>query len=400
MIDQWHGGFPAAYTGVNSLVPRHESDTSTTATVFLCLRTWRGGELVVVPEVAGGRGLSGVTGVAGFPNGDIVRVADPQLRLYAARAFLRQTWRLGPESERFDGEPMRLAGELPLSRLTLTAGKFAATDVFDDNAYSHDPRTQFMNWALMDGASWDYPADTRGYSWGVAVELERPAWTLRLGSFMVPLEANGMALDHAVRTDRGDVAELELRQRWFGAEGKLKLLAYQNHADMGTYLVALAGAGPEPPDVTRTRRDGTHKYGFGLNVEQPLSDKVGVFGRWGWNDGRTESWAFTEVDSTASLGGQVVGRAWGRPDDTAAVALVSNGLRRDHRDYLAAGGRGFLLGDGALDYGRERIVEAYYSLSAARGVSVTADFQHVTNPAYNRARGPVAIWAVRLHVER
>ncbi len=399
VIDQWHGGFAAAYSGAHSLRPERESDTSTTATAFLCLRAWRGGELVLAPESAGGRGLSGVTGVAGFPNGDIVRVADPRLKAYVARAFLRQTWGLGNGRETVAADPMRLAGERDVSRFTVTAGKFSATDVFDDNAFSHDTRAQFMNWALMDGASWDYPADTRGYSWGLALELDEPTWALRLGSFMVPLEANGMSLDHDVRVNRGDVAELEVRHRLLGHAGKVKLLAYQNHARMGTYALATAQAGPLPPDVTATRRDGTRKYGFGLNVEQPLSDEIGVFARWGWNDGRTETWVFTEVDRTASVGVQAAGSLWGRPDDTAGIAVVSNGLSPDHRDYLAAGGLGFIIGDGALDYGREAIAEAYYSLSPARGVFATADVQRIANPAYNRARGPVTVYALRLHIE-
>ncbi len=399
VIDQGHGGFAAAYSGAHSLRAGRESDTSTTASIFLCLRVWRGAELVVVPEIAGGRGLSGVTGVAGFPNGDIVRVADPQLKAYVARAFLRQTWAFGGDSEAVAPDAMRLGGERPISRLTLTTGKFAATDIFDDNTYSHDPRRQFMNWSLMDGANWDYPADTRGYSWGVAVELERPAWALRLGSFMVPLEANGMALDHDVRVDHGDVAEIEVRHRLLGPVGKLKLLLYQNHARMGTYTLAEAQAGPLPPDVTTTRRNGTRKYGFGINLEQPLSVNIGVFARWGWNDGRTETWAFTEVDRTTSTGVQLAGMLWGRPGDTAGLAVVSNGLSPEHRDYLAAGGLGFLIGDGALDYGREEVAEAYYSLSPWRGVFLTGDFQYVANPAYSRARGPVAVWALRFHWE-
>ncbi len=397
VIDQGHGGFRAAYTGPNSLLPKRESDTSTTATLFLTIRAWRGAELVLVPEVAGGRGISGVTGVAGFPNGDIVRVSTPERKLYAARAFLRQTWGLGSEVEKVDGGPMQLAGERALSRLTLTAGKFAATDLFDDNAYSHDARTQFMNWSLMDGASWDYPADTRGYSWGLVLELNQPRWAVRVGSFMVPLEANGLALDHHVLQDRGDVAELELRHRFAGRTGKLRLLAYQNHARMGTYALALMDAGPQPPDVTATRRPGTLKYGFGVNVEQQLGDGIGGFARWGWDDGRTESWAFTEVDRTLSAGLQADGSLWGRSNDTAGVAWVSNGLARDHRDYLAAGGLGFIIGDGALDYGREGIAEGYYNLFVGNGITVAADFQRVTNPAYNRDRGPVSVVGVRLH---
>jgi len=399
VVDQEHGRFEALYTGANSLAPTPESDTSTTASLFFTWRPWRGAELILVPEVAGGRGLSRVTGVAGFPNGDIVRVANPQLKLYTARACLRQVWSLGPGVESVEDDAMQLAGERPASRLTLTAGKFAAPDVFDDNAYSHDTRAQFMNWALWENAAWDYPADTRGYTWGVALELEEQAWALRVGSFLEPLEANGMALNTNVGRDHGDVVEFEVRHHLLPGRGRVKLLAYQNHADMGTYRVALAEAGAQPPDVTKTRRDGTLKYGFGLNLEQPLSDALGAFARWGWDDGRTETWAFTEVDRTSSLGILASGRIWGRAADTAGVAVVSDGLSPDHRAYLAAGGYGFLIGDGALDYGHERILEAFYNVAVTRGVVVAPDFQYVVNPAYNRARGPVSIWALRLHWE-
>ncbi len=399
VIDQGHGGFAAAYSGANSLAPRRESETSTTATLFLTVRLWRGAEFVLVPEAAGGRGLSGVTGMAGFPNGDIVRVSDPQLTPYLARAFLRQPWGLGDAMEKVEGDAMQLAGERPLSRLTVTAGKFAATDCFDDNTYSHDPRTQFMNWSLMDGASWDYPADTRGYSWGLVLELNQPIWAVRVGSFMVPLKANGMALDHEVRQDRGDVVEFEFRQHVSGRPGKFKFLAYQNHARMGTYALALLEAGPQPPDITTTRQPGTLKHGFGVNVEQQLTDGIGAFARWGWNDGRTESWAFTEVDRTASAGLQLDGALWSRSNDTAGIAYVANGLAPEHRAYLAAGGLGFIIGDGALNYGRERITEAYYKVSVGSGIALGVDFQRVTNPAYNRDRGPVSIVAVRLHWE-
>lgn len=397
VVGQGHGGFPAEYSGANSLSSQREIKASVTSSLFLGVRLWRGAELYVVPEVAGGKALSGAVGVAGFPNGEIERVSDPQLKLYVSRAFLRQTWGLDDKKETVEDDLLQLPGDQAVSRLVLTAGKIAVTDIFDDNAYSHDPRTQFLNWSLMDGASWDYPADTRGYTWGIAFALNRPTWALRLGSFMVPLEANAMALDHNVSRNHGDVAELEVRQRLLGPTGKVKLLAYQNHARMGTYSLALAEAGPLPPDVTTTRRDGTLKYGLGINLEQPLSDAVGAFARWGWNDGRTETWMFTEIDTTASAGIQISGTLWDRAHDTAGIAFVSNGLAPEHRDYLAAGGYGFIIGDGALNYGRERIVEAYYDFKIIKGIVVAPDFQHVTNPAYNRDRGPVSIWSVRFH---
>jgi len=400
-IVQTHGTFPSPYSGLNSLQARRETRASLTATVFLGRRLWKGGELYLNPELAGGKGLSQVLGVAGFPNGDITRVVSPTPKPYLSRLFIRQTWcragGAGPFEAVEDG-PNQLAGPQPVSRFTLTLGKFSAVDVFDANTYSHDPRVQFMNWSLMTTGTWDYPADTRGYTIGVAGEFSGPRWSLRAGSFMVPREANGLTLDRHLRRNHGEVAEFELRHEVFGQPGKFKFMTWMNHANMGNYRLALLEP-TRPPDVTLTQRAGTLKYGLGFMAEQGLTPDLGAFLSLGWDDGKTETWAFTEIDRTFNTGLEWKGRGWHRAKDRLGVAFVANGLSRDHRDYLAAGGHGFILGDGRLEYAAERIFEAYYTFHLGAGFTLAPDYQFAANPGDNKDRGPASIWTIRLHWE-
>ncbi len=362
------------------------------------MKAWKGGQLYLNPEIAGGEGLSGVEGLAGFPNGDITRVTSTIPKPYLSRIFLRQTWGLGGNSEAVESGPNQLGCRQKESRLVISLGKISLPDLFDTNAYSHDPRTQFMNWALMDLGTWDFAADTRGYTWGVAVELNQPRWALRFGSFMVPKTANGLALDRHLRRNHGENVELERRYKLRGEAGRVSLLGFANHANMGDYREALRRSSGIP-DITQTRRPGTPKYGLGLNAEQALTRDLGAFMRLGWDDGKTETWAFTEIDRTFHLGLQFKGRRWGRPQDIIGVAGLNNGLSKDHRDYLAAGGSGFQLGDGRLNYSAERILEAYYAFKPLKVLTLTLDFQRAQNPGYNRDRGPVSIWAVVFHWE-
>lgn len=397
-IVQTHGAFRSPYSGLNSFQARRETRASLTATLFLGRRLWKGGELYLNPELAGGKGLSGVEGVAGFPNGDITRVVSPTPTPYLSRLFIRQTWGQAGPSEAIEDGPNQVAGHKPLSRFTLTLGKFSLVDIFNVNTYSHDPRLQFMNWSLMTTGTWDYPADTRGYTIGVAGELNRPRWSLRAGSFMVPRVANGLALDRHLRRNHGDVAEFEFRQTALGQPGKLQFMAWMNHANMGNYRQTLLGS-TRPPDVTLTERAGTLKYGFGFMAEQSLTPDLGAFLSVGWDDGKTETWAFTEIDRTFNTGLEWKGRRWWRLEDRLGVAFVANGLSRDHRDYLAAGGHGFMLGDGRLDYEAERIFETYYNFHLGAGFTLAPDYQFASNPGHNKDRGPVSIWTLRLHWE-
>ncbi len=395
-VTQGHGAFPSPYAGGNSLESRKETRTSFTATLFLGRRLWEGGEFYVNPEAAAGQGISHVLGLAGAANGEIYRVDSPELKASLARVFLRQTWALGGAAETVVPDANQLGGTRSARRLVLTLGRFSAGDVFDQNAYAHDPRSQFLNWALMDTASWDYPADTRGYTWGAALELVWDAWALRAGSFLEPKEANGLLFDHQVSRAHGDVVELEHGHELGGLAGRVRLMGYANHARMGDYRKSLEG-NPATPDVTATRRAGRIKYGWGLSAEQALTPDLGAFLRAGWNDGRTETWAFTEVDRTAAGGLSLAGPRWGRPEDRLGLAAIVNGLSPDHRAYLGAGGYGFIVGDGRLNPGQERIVEAYYAFEAAHGFTVSLDAERVEHPAFNQDRGPTSIFALRVH---
>lgn len=396
-ISQYHGKFGADYTGTNSLVPQREIKSSFTATLFTGASLWQGGEIYLDPELAQGRGLSGVLGVAGFPNGEIARASSPDLKLYRARLFFRQTWGLGGEREFIAADQNQLAGHQDSSRLVFTVGNSSALDLFDDSRYSHEPRSQFMNWSLLTNGAWDYPADARGYTNGLALEWITPGWALRAGMLMEPREANGLPLDNRVSEAHGGVVEMERSYSLGDRPGKIRLLAYRNRANMGNYRAALA-ATAAVPDI-RTTRSLSTKHGWGLNLEQQFTSSVGAFMRAGWNDGKTESWAFTEIDRSVSGGVSVNGDGWGRADDVLGVAAVVNGLSKDHRDYLAAGGLGFIIGDGRLNYGQEAILESYYALALLKGLSLSLDYQHINNPAYNRDRGPVSVWSTRVHYE-
>ena len=399
VISQKHDIFPAKYTGPFDVPPHEPWRTSLTGTLFLGLRLpWTGGEIYCDPEISGGQGFGGVTGIAGFPNGEIPRVGSPEPQPYIARGFIRQTFGFGGEREHVDADQNQLSGFRDVNRLTVTFGRFAATDFFDNNAYSHDPRTQFENWALMSNGAWDYPADTRGYTYGLVGELNQPNWTLRYGAFAMPKSANGSTIDWELPKALGQAIEWE--QRWTVREhaGVARLLGYANTAHMGNYREAILNPGPNGPDVTLTRTYRA-KYGFGLSADQALTNDLGLFGRLGWNDGHSESFCFTEIDRTASLGVSLHGARWHRADDVVGLAGVINGISKDHRDYLAAGGHGFLLGDGRLNYAPEQIVEAYYLAKIVDHVFFTGDFQFVNHPGYNADRGPIFVGSLRLHVE-
>ena len=398
-ILQGLGAFPSPYEGANSLQSRREVDGSFSATLYLGWRPWSGGELYVTPELLGGKGVSSVLGLAGSPNGEIYRVNNPEVRPSLSRVFLRQTWDLpGGEAQKVEDGPMALAGSHGSHRFTVTAGKLAMNDLYDLNGGAGDPRTGFMNWAIMDTGSWDYPADTRGYSWGITMELAWDAWSARLGSYMEPRHANQMSFDPQISRAHGDVLEVEHDHQIAGLAGRASVMVFANHARMGSYAQALA-EDPAAPSVIATEQPGRTKYGASTSLEQALGPALGVFARAGWNDGQTESWAFTEIDRTLVLGATLQGAAWGRPADRLGSAVVVNGLSAEHRDYLAAGGYGFLLGDGRLDYAREEIWESCYSVAMGRHLALSADFQRVLHPGYNQDRGPVSLYALRIHAQ-
>ena len=400
-IGQYHGTFRSSYAGANSLQDYPERDVSLTTTLFFGLRLDQGTQLYFDPEIAGGRGFSGVTGIANFSNGEMPRVASAAPKPYLARLYVVHDFGFGSESEATGSEENQLGGDRPMTRYTVVAGRFTVTDFFDNNRYTHDPRTQFMAWGIMYNGAWDYPADTRGYTWGWVHEFHTRRWSIRYGSAAEPKVANGLRFDRRVFRDRSDMVEGELRYRPHRHDGTVRLLGFTNRCDSGTYAdaLALARTSNSVPDITAVRRPGTLKYGFGLNLEQEITKSVGAFARLGWNDGKTESFAFTAIDRLASAGLSITGQKWKRPNDVVATALAVSGLSAVHAAYLAQGGLDFLIGDGALRYGPEYVSESYYSARLMPGVDATFDLQHVANPAYNRDRGPVWIPSIRLHVE-
>ena len=400
-IGQYHGTFRSPYSDAFSLQDYPERDVSLTTTIFFGLRLSDLTTLIFDPEIAGGRGFSGVNGLANSSNGELPRVASAEPKPYIARLYISHDFALGSETEAVESDENQLAGSRPVRRYTITAGRFTLTDFFDDNRYSHDPRTQFIGWAAMYNGAWDYAADVRGYTWGWVHELHLKQWSFRYASAAMPKVANGSQLDRRILVNRGDVVEGERRWTVNKHHGAVRLLGYINHADAGTYADAIhiAQQTGGVPDITATRRNGTMKYGLGISADQELTKDIGVFMRLGWNDGKTESFAFTAMDRVATGGVSLNGARWHRPDDNVAGEITFGGISGLHAQYLAMGGHDFLLGDGQLEYAPETVAEMYYSAKLFKGFFATFDLQHDANPAYNQARGPVWIPSIRLHME-
>lgn len=399
-IRQAKPAFSAAYSGANSLLPDAEKSYSFTSTAYLGLRLARDTELYFNPELVQGVPMSGLVGLGGLSNSELQKTAGPTPTLYRARLFVRQTWGLGGERESVAPDQNQLGGTRDKNRVVLSAGNLAVTDIFDVNSYAHDARTQFMNWAFLTHGAYDYAADARGYSRGAALEYYAGDWVLRAGRFMLPREPNGLPLDPDLSRHYGDQVELEKRYLLSGQPGKARLLLFRNRAVMGSFADALAHAAGGVPD-TATVRQLRDKRGWGVSVEQSLGDTAGVFARMGRSDGASEVYAFAEIDRSLSLGVSVKGARWGRELDTFGLAYARNGLSGPHRDYLAAGGIGFFVGDGRLNYRPEVIVEGYYSfgLDVLQRSALSVGAQYIRNPAYNADRGPVRVYSVRLHTE-
>jgi high affinity Mn2+ porin len=404
-IGDYHGKFNSPYEDALSLQDTTERDVSLTTTLFF---TWRPEEntfLVFNPEMAGGKGFSGVNGIADQPNGEIPRVAGATPKPYIARLFIQHDFGFGEAKEHQESDENQLAGDRPVNRYSVYAGRFTLTDYFDNNNYTHDPRMQFMAWGVMYNGAWDYPADTRGYTWGIVHEVNTRNWSFRYGIVAEPKVANGQQFDRRLFRDHGQVWEAErryaLRDR-AGREraGAIRILAYDNREQGGNYgqALALAAQTGTTPNVNLTDRVGTLKYGTGISFDQAITNNLGLFIRLGWNDGKTQSFAFTAIDRLASGGVSLKGTHWKRRDDVAATSFTAGGLSAAHSRYLAAGGRDFLIGDGALNYAPEYVWESYYQARLAHGLFAAFDVQRDTNPAYNHDRGPVMIYSVRLHI--
>ena len=394
-------GFDAAYSGPNSLSPSPEKSYTFSATAFLGWRPWPGTEIYLNPEVVQGVALSNLTGLAGVTNGEIQKVAGPHPNFYRARLFLRQTIGFGGGRQALEAGFNQFAGEVDRRRLVLTAGNFALTDMFDSNTFTHDPRTQFLNWTMMDYGAWDFAADSRGFTRGAVAELYYDDWVLRLGRMLMPAQSNGLSLNPHIFRSYGDNLEIEHAHQINGQPGKLRFLVFRNVAVMARYsdANAYAAANGGAPDLSKVRRNQA-KTGFGVSLEQNLTGDIGIFGRYSQNDGEGEEFAYTEVDRSLLAGIAIKGTHWSRTDDTVGVALVRNNISSAHREYLAEGGLGYFLGDGKLPhYHSEDIVEAYYNMKLAQRLWTTFDYQRIANPAYNADRGPVYVLSARLHAE-
>ena len=398
-VFQGYPPFAAPYDGPQSLPSSGQSRQTWAVSAYLGVRLWEGGELYYNPELLQGFGLAQTQGAAGFPNGEAQR-AFPYPRYSTSRLFLRQTFGLGGEREKVESDIDQLFGERDISRVTITAGRYAVQDIFDNTAYANDPRVDFLNFSIWAAGAFDYAADSVGYTWGVTGELNGPYWTTRLGYFLEPAYQDTNVFDTALFARGGYIGELELRYAPFDRPGAFRLGAWLNSAFAGSYnaAVALAAVSPglSPNDTMPLTRQGRTKYGFYVNFDQALTDNVGAFGRFSWNDGRIEVMSFTDITSSVSGGLSIKGTPWGRPNDTIGIAGAVNWISADFATYLAGGGLGIMIGDGALTYASEAVAETYYSLQVAKGLYVTADYQFLANPAYNAVRGPVHVFSGRL----
>jgi high affinity Mn2+ porin len=403
-ISQWHPAFHSPYSGRNSLSAEAQDATSRVLTLYTGLRLTNTTELLCDVQETGGNGIGAALGVAGFTNLDVVRNPTLGKEPYVARLMWHQIIPLGHQTVLSERNTYSLFSQLPERRIEIRFGKFSMADFFDFNSYGTDSNLQFMNWAVDNNGAYDYAADTRGFTFGAMFEYHHNRHLIvRFAEALMPKVANGINLDADLARARAENTEVELHGTVLPRrEGILRILSFVNHANMGLYRQAidnfLAGVTPTP-EITAHPLQTAIKYGFGLNFEQPLNDWIGLFGRWGWNEGQHESYAYTEVDQTQEIGLGTSGKRWHRRFDRAGVVFVSNGISREHQEYLALGGYGFLLGDGRLNYGRENIVETYYTLHAWRGFYPAVGFQYIDNPGYNRDRGPVVVPTLRLHME-
>jgi high affinity Mn2+ porin len=396
-LPQGYPRFRALYTGTNSLTPAPQAQATWSNSLFLNARLWEGGEVYYNPELLQGFGLNDTVGAGGFPSGEAQKSNFPYPHYNTSRLFLRQTFGFGGEQEELASGPGQLASKVDVSRLTLQAGKFAVMDVFDGNSYAKDTRKDFMNWSMWAPGAFDYSADKVGLTYGATAELNQKQWALRSGYFLMQSVSNANSFDTKVFERGTYVLELETRFSLFSQPGKLRTIAWLNSAFSGSYRETLDNPAFNL-DIAQTRT-GRIKYGYVVSLEQALTDDVGLFGRWSWNDGKTEIMAFADIDASLSLGASIKGTRWGRPDDVIGIGGAINALSRDHRDFIAAGGLGVLIGDGALNYRHERILETYYAYALNKQLTLTGDYQLITNPAYNADRGPVHVFSGRLHGE-
>jgi high affinity Mn2+ porin len=398
---QLQPGFRSPYQGPQSLPPDANGRETWDATLYLGFRPWQGAEVWLNPEVDQGFGLGDSLGVAGYLSGEAYKLgqAEPYYRM--AKAIFRQTINLGGEIEKLDPDLNQLGGTQTANRIVLTAGKLSVVDIFDTNKYAHDPRGDFLNWAILDVGSFDYAADAWGSTYGAAAEWYQDRYAVRVGLFDLSSVPNSTALSLPLLHQTQFVAELEERHTLWDQPGKIKVMYWLSRGNLGTYTDALELAyatGTTPS--TAAVRNYRSKYGVGFNLEQQIRPDLGLFVKGGWSQGGVEEVDFTDINASVATGLSLAGTRWGRPDDIVGLAGAINQISAVGSHYLAAGGLGGIIGDGALfKSGPEEILETYYSFAAFSWAKVTGDYQFVNNPAYNQQRGPVSVFALRLHAE-
>jgi len=413
VTQQYHGGFPAAYSGPQSLNPNPDTAKTADGTLYLGARLWKGGEGYIDPEIDQGFGLgnpappgqqyNGTFGVAGFVSGEAYKVGRDRSYGRIQRIFIRQIVNLGGEKQTVDPDENQLGESIDAKHLTITVGKFAAVDVFDTNPYAHDAKNDFLNWSIIDMGAFDYAADSWGYTYGASAEYVTPTAALRAGIFQLSLTPNGIEIDHQPFDQYATMIEYERDTSFFGGHpGALKALVYQDTGYFGTYAdaVALAAATGTLPNTANVRQNKHLKAGAGLNFSQEIATDVGIFARISEMNGTYEADDFTEIDRSFSGGISISGGAYHRPNDTFGFAGVANALASPAQAYFAAGGVGVLVDDGGQTYGGEHIIETYYRAGITAHAGITFDYQRVFNPGYNLVRGPVTVYGLRYHLER
>ncbi len=408
VIYQHQNAIKAKYSGQNSLDTNANEAYSQTSTLLLGRRLWKGAAFYLNPEITGGAGISHVLGLAGASNGEIYRVGNPSPTLFVARGYFQQIISVGHSKKEYQADGQnQLSDSIPSSRLVITAGKFGISDFFDDNTYNHDARSQFLNWSIMAHGAWDFPADVRGYTSGFVIELIKPTWAVRFAAVRVPLLANGLSMDWTISKANSETLEFEKKWNVHKRPGTIRATTFITFSRAPEYQLAINDL--KNGDSTRffvltgkkewDKYEG-RKYGFALNAEQEIENGIGLFSRFSWSDGHSGDWAFTEIDRNFQLGISFDGKLWKRKDDVLGFCAAINGLSPEHRAYLEAGGMGFIIGDGKLNYATENILELYYKAKLLPYLYLSADFQFITNPAYNKDRsGPVYVPGIRAHIE-
>ncbi len=406
-VSQFRPAFNANYTGAHSQTTEQQWATTLTSTIFGGVKLWENASAFINPEIAGGSGLSSAFGIAAFTNGEAFRVGSPEPKIYLARGFFRQLIPLTKDKEWQDDAENKIAQYIPTKYFAITAGKVSIADYFDDNTFSHNPRSQFLSWGLMSNGAWDYPANTRGYTPSVILEYISKPLEIRYAISMMPITANGNIMDKNIASANANSFEIKYKYKIKGLQGKASALAFYNTAFMGSYtaqniVTTYDSINPTFPkndySILASRQYGRSKYGFGVNVEQYITPNMGVFARASYNDGQNETWCFTEIDRAFSIGASLNGTKWKRKNDAFAFAYCISGLSQQHANYLSKGGLGFIIGDGRLNYANEHLFETYYSASLLNGkITPSFVYQFILNPAYNRDRGSISVYSFRLH---